>query len=144
MVSQHNQRGHDGSGDSWKLDYQSGCFQARNDDSCAKRGENAKEEGFCWMKRRLELQVLDQVVFCCLLWGCKLYFEVWVLYWRLEIWTGSAEKEMGMSTLHDEGRTHHAVCVFVLPLALGFTLVIKVNVLSRFFYAVFCLLTYAP
>lgn len=36
------------------------------------------------------------------------------------------------------------VCVFVLPLALGFTLVINVHAISRFFYAVFCLLTYAP
>lgn len=42
-----------------------------------KRGENAKEEGFCRMKRRLELPSSGQVVFCCLRWDySRLYFEV--------------------------------------------------------------------
>ena len=36
-----------------------------------------------------------------------------MLYGRLGTWTGSAEKEMDMSTLHDEGRIHHVVCVCV-------------------------------
>lgn len=97
------------------------------------------------MKRRLELQVLDHVVFCCLLWGCKLYFEgLSALLKTGDIDRECRKRRMDMSTLNDEGRTLQCVCVFVLLLTLGFTLVIKVYVISRFFYAVFCLLPYAP
>lgn len=65
------------------------------------------------MKKRLELQVLDQVVFCCLLWGRKLYFEGLSAVLKTGDLDRVCRKRMDMSTLNDEGRALRCVCMCV-------------------------------